>query len=354
MYFTFVALNFTIMRDYRKHLTLLPHKWQNVGFVALATILVCFVPFVILNNRGVAQDLLAYLGAAGYILLSLSLMLICFSREKEEDEFIMSARYRVLTIVIFIFFISNIITQMISGGKLLSNTVFSYIGMTVSEQHYTLIEPKSFWGIIYRIAGTVSNYIYLQVFYVVLLKLFVRLGKGNSFESILLPYRYKKPGWILIIVSLILIPIVVYYLGHVLVYNIDDISNHSDRESYIKVYMIVSRILAVIPFIGLMLVCMSKEDQEDEFLCHIRIRTLVFFVFIFILITFLYRISWSIQYLISRGGTLTQVNFHIINLLTIFNNICLFVTYPPVMALTYALVLRKVLAKNLIESSNEE
>ena len=342
------------MKDYMKHLTLLPHKWQNVGFVALAIILVCMVPFVILNNRDVARDLMTYCWVIGNILLSISLMLVCFSGEKEEDEFIMSARYRVLTIVIFIFFISNIITQMISGGKLLSNTVFQYIGMTVSEQHYSLIEPKSFLGIIYRIAGTVSNYNYLQVFYIVLLKLFVRLGKGNRYESLLFPCRYKKAGWIMIIVSLILIPIVIYYMGHVLVNNIGDIMDRSERESYIKVYMIVSRVLAVIPFIGLMLVCMSKEEQEDEFLRHIRVSTLALFVIFFILTTFIYRVSWGIDFLISTGRSLAQIPIHLHKALTCCNNICLFITYPPVLALAYALVLKKVLSKNLKESSNEE
>ena len=351
---TFVALNFTIMRDYKKHLTLLPHKWQMVGLVMLAIILVCMVPFFILNKRAEFRDLMTYCWVVGNILLSIALLLTCFSAEKVEDEYIMSARYRSLTIVVFIFFIAEIITQMISGGRLLSNTVFEYIGMTVSEEHYSMIEPNSFRGIIYRIAGMLSNYNYLQVFYIVILKLFVRLGKGNSFESILLPYQYKKPGWIMMTVSLILIPIVVYYLGHVLVYNIGDVMDRVVRESYIKTYMIVSRILVVIPFIGLMLVCMSKEEHEDEFLRHIRVRTLAFFVILFILITFIYRVSWGVEFLISRGRSLAQVPIHLRNTLMHFNRVCLFVTYPPLLALAYALVLRKVLSKNLTESSNEE
>ena len=342
------------MRDYKKHLTLLPHKWQMVGFVGLAIILVCMVPFFILNKRGEFQNLMTYCWVAGNILLSIALLLICFSTEKVEDEYIMSVRYRSLTIVVFIFFIAEIITQMISGGRFLSNTVFDYIGMTVNEQHYSLIEPNSFRGIVYRIAGMLSNYNHLQVLYIVILKLFVRLGKGNSFESILLPYQYKKPGWIMMTVSLILIPIVVYYLGHVLVYNIGDVMDRVVRERYIKTYMIVSRILVVIPFIGLMLVCMSKEEHEDEFLRHIRVRTMAFFVILFILITFIYRVSWGVDLLISRGRPLAQMPIHLHNALMFFDKVCLFVTYPPMMALTYALVLRKVLSNNLKESGDEK
>lgn len=342
------------MKDYRKQLTLLPHKWQNVGFVVLAIILVCMVPYIILNKRGVYPDVLAYFWVAGHILLSLALLLICFSGEKEEDEYIMSARYRSLTIVVFIFFISEIITQMISGGRLLSNTVFQHIGMTVSEHHYYLVEHKSFIGIVYRIAGTIANIIHLQILYIVVLKLFVRLGKGNRYESLLFSFRYKRPGWILIISSLILILIVVYYMGHVLVNNIGDIMQRSVRDRYIKIYMLVSRILVVIPFFGLMLVCMSKEEQEDEFVRHIRVRTLASFVILFILVTFFYRIVWGVDFLIIRNRTMAQIPIHLDNVLSGICNIIIKITYPPFLALVYALVLRKVLAKNLIESGNEE
>lgn len=92
MCFTFVVSNFTIMRDYKKHLTLLPHKWQVVGFVMLATIAICFVPFYFLQQQYSHELWPIYLYLAGDFVLSAALLMLCLSQEKVEDEYIMSVR----------------------------------------------------------------------------------------------------------------------------------------------------------------------------------------------------------------------------------------------------------------------
>ena len=80
--FTFVGLNFTIMRDYKKHLTLLPHKWQVVGFAMLAVVVICFVPFYFLQQQYSHELCPIYLYLAGDFVLSAALLMICLSKEK--------------------------------------------------------------------------------------------------------------------------------------------------------------------------------------------------------------------------------------------------------------------------------
>ena len=118
MRFTFVASNFTIMRDYKKHLTLLPHKWQVVGFVMLAVVAVCFVPFYFLQHRHSNELWPIYLYLAGDFVLGAALLMICLSQEKVEDEYIMSVRFRALTIAAIIFFIANVFSEMVYGRLL--------------------------------------------------------------------------------------------------------------------------------------------------------------------------------------------------------------------------------------------
>jgi len=353
--FTFVLSNFTTMRDYKKHLTLLPHKWQTVGFVAAAIIAVCFVPFICLREKFMSQNWYMYLFMAGDLTLSIALLLICFSREKVEDEYIASARYRALTISVILFFVSRATAEMISGGFFLSNTVYDVIGRTVNESRLSFQNHHSFVAVIYKATYWLSNLYVLQLLYIVLLKLMVRLGNGNGFESMLFPYRYKKTGWRILIISAILIPLVVYYLGHVLVNNMGDVvSQPHDRKAFIRIYMTVSRLIVLLPYVGILLVCLSREQQEDEFIRHIRVRILAYFVIFYLIAVFIARQSvLAVSAIVTAHGGNYHPQLSYLILCSI-GDILGKLTWVPLVAVVYELVLKRVLSNNLKESSNEE
>jgi len=352
------------MRDYKKHLTLLPHKWQIVGFVALAIVAVCSVPFFCLRDQYSGQFGFLCLYFAGDIVLSISLFLICFSQEKYEDEYIASARYRALTIVAYTFIVGWAIASMIQGGPELGRSVISSIGEMVGEDEYykNLLSMSNIPAVlrgIFLIAAYASNLVLLQLFYILLLKIIVRTGKGIGFESILLPYSYKKTGWWILIISAILIPAVLYYIGHILPYNMGNVMERSaDRQAFIRLYVNVCRIMAPIPYIGILLVCLSKEKQEDEFIRHIRVRILAFFVIYYLIATFLRKhTDFSIPILITmktQGSGLRGIAFTVYKVIGSIGGLLSRLTWVPLVSVVYALVLRKVLSKNLIESSNEE
>lgn len=342
------------MRDYRKHLTLLPHKWQIVGFVALAIVAVCSVLYLCLHGRPNDQLVFGRLIRTADLLLSVSLLLVCFSGEKVEDEYITSARYRALTIVVFIFFISRATVDMISGGYLLSDTVYDAIGQMVNEQRLSWVDNSMFVRFVYKATYWLSDFYVLALLYIVLLKMMVRFGNGNGFKSILLPYRCKKAGWRILIISAVLIPLVIYYLGHVLVNNMDVIGRTPDRQVYIKIYITVSRLIVLLPYIGLLMVCLSHEEQEDEFISHIRVRMLAYFVIYYLIASFISKqceFSTGLMFAKHGGYWHPGASYFIIGGI---GDILYRLTWVPLLALVYTLVLKKVLSKNLKESGNEE
>ena len=352
--FTFVALNFTIMRDYRKHLTLLPHKWQNVGFVALAIVAVCSALYLCLHGMPENQITYGRLLRTGDLLLTFSVLLVCLSGEKVEDEYITSARYRALTIVVFLLFFSGATKEMITGGYILSDTVFDAVGQMVNESRFSILDNSASVRLLYKVTYWMSNFYVLALLYMVLLKMMVRFGNGNGFKSILLPYRCKKAGWRILIASAVLIPLVIYYLGNVLVCNMDVIGRTPDRQVYIKIYTTVSRFIVLLPYIGLLMVCLSREEQEDEFISHIRVRMLAYFIIYYLIAELIAKqctFSMSMMMVKHQGSWNPGASYYIIGGIGNFLNR---LTWVPLVALVYALVLRKVLSKNLKESSNEE
>lgn len=352
------------MKDYRKHLTLLPHKWQIVGFVALAIVAVCAVPFFCLRDQFNGRFVFLCLYSAGDIVLSISLFLICFSQEKCEDEYITSARYRALTIVAYTFILGWAIASMIQDGPTLGRGVISSIGEMVGEEDYyrdlmTMANTPAVLRGIFLIAAYASNLVLLQLFYILLLKIIVRTGKGIGFKSILLPYRYKKTGWWILIISMILIPAVLYYIGHVLPDKMGDVMGRTaDRQAFIRLYVTVCRIMAPIRYVGILLVCLSKEKQEDEFIQHIRVRILALFVIFYLVAIFLTKqTDFYIPTLIAmktQDTGLRGVLFTVYKVIGITGGVLSKLTWVPLVSVVYALVLRKVLKNNLIESSNEE
>ena len=336
------------MRDYKKHLTLLPHRWQVVGAVVAAISAVFYGVLFCLRDQYLGQKWLNLCALSATFLLGLSLLIVCFSKERVEDEYIASARYRALTISVFIFIVGWAIVQMSVQGPNLARHVIRITGIKESEQELFKSIFETELGGVYRVIAHIVEVYTIELIYIVLLKILVRTGKAGGYDSILLPYRFKKTGWWILIASMIVIPTVLYIMGKTKV----DVLG-PDRYDYIRHYVTVCKIMAVFPYIGLMIVCLTKEKQEDEFIRHIRVRVLVYFVIVFVLAQFLLKQSVT--------GTYMYLTFHrnqsVSNLYIVLGyleRVFRLLSFVPLLSVVYALVLRKVLSNNLKESNDEK
>ena len=335
------------MRDYKKHLTLLPHKWQVIGAVAAAVALVILGVLLCLRDQYNGQSWFGWCVLPARFLLGLSLLLVCFSKESVEDEYITSARYRALTISVLIFIIGWAIVQMNVMGPGLARNVIGVTGIKEGEQELFKSIFESRLGVVFRIIANITEVNSIELIYILLLKILVRTGKAGGYDSLLLPYRYKKTGWWILIVSLITITAVLFIMGKTKA----DVLG-ADRYNYIRHYVTVCRIMAVFPYIGLMIICLTKEQQEDEFIRHIRVRVLAYFVIVYVISVFFVKQSVFATYVytVSRNhsvGTLYAI-------LGIVERLFRLLSFVPLLSVAYALVLRKVLSNNLKESNDEK
>ena len=116
-------------------------------------------------------------------------------------------------------------------------------------------------------------------------------------SKLLLPNRFKKVGWLILIPSTI--------VGIILACNefgfdwlwarVFSIANDGKEGNYmycgIRNTNITNTVVGVFFIIGAMLVCFSKEKNEDEFIAEIRLSSLLWAVwvsYILLLIAFLF------------------------------------------------------------------
>ena len=354
MCFTFVALNFTIMRDYRKHLTILPHKWQAWAlFTAGVLAVVYWVLFFFIRRTDMTVGIATttkhlYLLGIEHVFVSVALMIACLSKEEYEDEYVMSVRYRALTILLFVLFIARAIVEMIYGP--IHNIVFSSTINYQSTVFRSIIEAPIL-GKVYRVIRYLCNSNIMMLCYLLFLKILKRTGGGNSYGSLLLPYSYKKVGWYTLAVSLILIPALIVFV-FVIWYKRGDAGFWNGGKSFWDVYeanTALFRLIILLPYIAIILICLSKEKQEDEFIRHIRVRTLICFVIIYLIIGYVHALSENMYQLYLMRNMKSILYIGAIPLL-----ILRLASWLPFAAVVYALVLRKVLSNNLKESGNEE
>lgn len=332
------------MRDYKKHLSLLPHKWQIIGFAVFAVLAACeLFQYFVLNQREGGKGF-TYLSLTGYIVCCIALFMVCISQEKVEDEYIISVRYRALTITVIIFIAGSTIVGMV-GSRFSRYTIMPVVSMMKGEgDGFMPWNHPVLWNISH-IAGAFAEMNYMQLFYILLLKVLVRFGRGNLYKSLLLPYRYKKTGWCLLALSVILIPALIYYNKYVLV-----LCWHGDTPQLVKLYLVLSILITFFPYLGSMLVCLTKERQEDEFIRHIRVRVLVWFVLCYLIVKLVNDLSFV-------GGFIIRMNTsHLswMKLSALLSKTMQWITWVPIYGAIYALVLKKVLSNNETESGNEE
>lgn len=336
------------MRDYKKHLMLLPHKWQVIGAVSTVISAIFYGVMICLRDQYQDQDWFGFCALSATILLGLSLLIVCFSKERVEDEYIASARYRALTISAFIFIVGWAIVRMNVMGPGLARHVISVTGMKASEQELFKSIFETRLGGVFRVIATIVETHSIELIYVVLLKILIRTGKSGGYDSLLLPYRFKKTGWWILIVSLIVIPTVWYIMGQTQV----DVFG-PERYDYIRNYVTVCKIMVVFPYIGLMIVCLTKEQQEDEFIRHIRVRVLVYFVIVYVIAEFFLEQSVLSTYIyVTMQHNQSVGNFYFV--MGYVERVFRLLSFVPLLSVVYALVLRKVLSNNLKESGNEE
>lgn len=138
---------------------LLPHAWQWVGLVALVAGLVLgiviYVPDVIRGEFGMSgrMERMEVLGTLSYhLLLPLSAIILCFSRERIEDERIAELRMKSLATTAIIFVILLIIGPVVSFFmvRLCSPTIMGKYHLLLGQSWwmlfvYLLIFKISYW-----------------------------------------------------------------------------------------------------------------------------------------------------------------------------------------------------------------
>ena len=327
------------MKDYRKHLTLLPHKWQAIALFAagvLAVVYYCLFAYTIRSLSHPDEIYRLYLLGIVHLPVSVALMIACLSKEKEEDEYIVSVRYRALAMTMFMFFVLRAISEMMYGS--LHSFVFNhyFAGLNVIAD----IMGSSAFRTTRQIIGFIGSTNFTMVIYIILVKVLKRRGIENGNKSILLPNSYRKTGWYLFIISMVLIVSVVILnckFGHA-----------NGRELY-ENHATLLRMMILVPYIALIFICLSKEKQEDEFIRLIRVRILIYFAIFYLLVGMVDGLFENL-FQIYQFRTMNYDT----NAVMIFLQMMRLLFWFPFMAVVYALVLRKVLSKNSIECNDEE
>ena len=344
---TFVVLNFTIMRDYKKHFTLLPHKWQVIGLVVYAVMFACEVIQDTVLKQYEGENWYTYAEMAVFVLAISSMLVACFSQESAEDEYVMAVRYRALTITVMVLIVSCGITEIIIW-RFHRFTTFQTVSMMKGEGDGFLLWKYPFFDHLLSIHGyfTTSN---LELLYIVLLKILKRVGNGAVYSSLLLPNRYKKTGWWLLGITIVLVPVTILINKYVNV-----LCWYGKMLWLVKLYLWVCLILPLVAYTGVFMVCLSREQQEDEFIKHIRVRLLVVFVIVYALLTCFENLNDAGRYfyrVIAQPEIEDHYGYYLYS--HISRQLLLWLTWIPGVSVVYALVLKYVLWKNTKESSIE-
>ena len=345
---TFVASNFTIMKDYRKHLTLLPHRWQVIGLVVCAVIFACEIALYTVLKQYVGEDWLQIIEEILTVLYCPFLLVACLSQEGTEDEYVRAVRYRALTITAMILILSSGMAEFI-GWRFQKFTILRTVPLMKGEADGFMLWNYPVLEHLLGIFGYFRFAANLELLYIVLLKVLKRVGVGTVYSSLLLPNRYRKTGWWLLGVTLVLVPVTILINKYVNV-----LCWYGKMLWLVKLYLWVCLLLPLVAYTGVFMVCLSREKQEDEFIRHIRVRLLVIFVIAYALLSCLENLNVAGKYLYRVLAEPTFEENHGYYLYSaISRHLLLWLRWIPGLSVLYALVLRIVLYKNMKESSIE-
>jgi len=337
------------MRDYKKHLTLLPHKWQVVGLVVCAVIFACEIILNTVLKQYVGEDWLNIIENVLTVLFCPFLLVACLSQEGTEDEYVTAVRYRALTIAVMILIVSSGISEF-CGWHFHRYTIFRTAPMMKGQGDVFLLYNYPVVDHLMGILGYFRSAANLELLYIVLLKVLKRVGVGNVYSSLLLPNRYRKIGWWLLGVTLVLVPVTILINKYVNV-----LCWYGKMLWVVKLYLWVCLLLPLVAYTGVFMVCLSREKQEDEFIRHIRVRLLVVFVIAYALLSCVEILNVAGRYMYRVLAEPTFEENHGYYLYSaISRHLLLWLTWIPGLSVVYALVLKKVLSNNLKESSDEK
>ena len=183
---------------------------------------------------------------------------------------------------------------------------------------------------LYRIAGVLSQPNVIQLVYIILLKVLLRTGSGNVYHSMLLPHKYKKAGWIMLIVSFVVI--VTYIVATRIHFSLK--ADYTMQD----IFNPIVRILPLLPYLSIFLICLSREEQEDEFISHIRIRLLAFFAILFVLVSLFNRhYFWLDTIVVNHANRFVPA---LIRLEKVYFFIIKAALWVPLLAVIYSFVLK--------------
>lgn len=110
---------------------LLPHSYQIMGWWLMLASLACLLCYVVIESAGHNHNRMVgtAVGSVATCLPFLSLILLCISKEKEEDEYIQSLRAKSLFIVVVYAFIVNMIAISLSRYIMLHCSMDTYASL---------------------------------------------------------------------------------------------------------------------------------------------------------------------------------------------------------------------------------
>lgn len=88
----------------------MPYRCQKIGWhiaILIPVVFLCFILFAKFFNEGLieSESYLKWMVAVPIMMFFISIFLICMSREKEEDEMIAQIRMRIVTMMVYIYFV---------------------------------------------------------------------------------------------------------------------------------------------------------------------------------------------------------------------------------------------------------
>ena len=336
------------MRDYKKHLTLLPHKWQVIGLVVCAVIFACEIVLYTVLKQYVGEDWIQIIEEILMVLYCPFLLVACLSQEGTEDEYVTAVRYRALTITAMILIVSSGMAEFI-GWRFQKYTILRTVPLMKGEADGFMLWNYPVLDQLLGIFGYFRFAANLELLYIVLLKVLKRIGVGNVYPSLLLPNRYKKTGWWMLGVTLVLVPVTIFINKYVNV-----LCWYGKMLWLVKLYLWVCLLLPLVAYTGVFMVCLSREKQEDEFIRLVRVRLLVVFVIAYALLSCFNDLNIAGKYLYRALAQPTFEDNHGYYMYSaISRHLLLWLTWIPGVSVVYALVLKYVLGKNTKESSIE-
>lgn len=137
-------------------------------------------------------------------------------------------------------------------------------------------------------------------------------------EKLLLPHKFKRVGWFILIPAFIIGLLLLITNGEFIEINTKIFAVYSDKLFENKQYFnfietnIIPTIIGVLFIIGALLVAFSKEKEEDEFIANLRLTSLLWSVLInYLLLLFAFLFVYGI-------GFLNIMVFNIFTVLLIF------------------------------------